>query len=88
MSLQEKIYELVKKEIAEDTQGIGYKDCKSDDEIMDKLNTNPMTIVSYISIGVTPMSRIMQGVALAPNIISKEEVTAAKISIAIIEEVI
>jgi hypothetical protein len=86
MSLQEKIYALVKKEITEDTQGIGYKDCKNDAEIMDKLNTNPVTIVSYISIGVTPMSRIMQGVAEAPNVISKEEVSAAKISTAVIGE--
>ena len=84
MSIQDEIYKKIKEEITKDPREIGYKG-KTDDEIMNLLNTNPTITRTVIDIDVTPMSRIMQGIATAPNVISECEVTKAQKVVADIE---
>jgi hypothetical protein len=77
MSLQDTIYALIKDEIAKDPQKIGYAG-KTDDEIAVLLNTNPVRISSMANIDVPPISRILQGVPMAPNLVTKDEVISAQ----------
>lgn len=78
MSIQDEIYKRIKEEIELDPEKIGYAG-KTDEEIKQLLN-NPQTIITQIEQQrPSPMNRILSGLALAPNVITKtEEITNAK----------
>ena len=77
MGLQEDILSKVKEEISNDPFSVGYLG-KTDDEIQQLLNSpvERTKIVTYYD--TAPMSRILNKIKDAPNIISSKEVGDAK----------
>lgn len=83
MAVTDLILQKIKEEIANDPDGLGYAG-KTDAEIMALLNGNVYKQKVVIDILPSPMARIMQGIASAPNVLTDEkEVTDAKKIIAI-----
>lgn len=77
MSLIDQINRLIKEEIENDPERIGYAG-KSDEEITALLNEPQRKQVISEEVLPSPMSRILKGISGAPNSISSEEVSDAK----------
>ena len=78
MSLQDIINQLIQDEIKNDPQGIGYEG-KTDDEVMKLLNSGVQRSSTNYYTEQTPISRILNGVGNAPNIIEVTDVSSAKV---------
>ena len=78
MSLQDEIYKRIKLEIQNDPQGLGYAG-KTDDEIQVILNSAVVTERIVYDTSPSPMNRIMSGLAGTENVVSKAEVSDAKL---------
>ena len=73
----EELLKRIKEEIENDPHGIGYAG-KSDDEIMSLLN-NPQIVTKMVDeVRQAPISRILSGLAEAPNIVKSKDITDAK----------
>jgi len=88
MSLQDEISKRIKEEIDLDPMQVGYKDCKSDEEITLKLNSGVARSGTNYWTEQTPISRILNGVGEAQNICAKEDIATAKVFVAKVEEII
>lgn len=79
MGLTTDMLKKIKEEIGKDPMDLGYAG-KTDGEIATLLSSNIYRLVSSTDIIVSPINRILAGLAESPNVVSAIEVTQAKLT--------
>lgn len=77
MSVTDEILMRIKLEITNDPEGVGYAG-KTDDEIMVLLNSPQIKQRVVDETLPSPMNRILNGLAKAPNVIESKDIAAAQ----------